>query len=69
MRFPPDTSHCRRIPIEFLVGPLDALARRDIASRAQSLIPAPETHGAPPPLPPRWVDMVQGDVSLDDLFR
>lgn len=68
MAFHPDGATCRRIPLKFLTKRLtastdreDVEGERDAPDESRALI-------GPPPLPSHWVDMLDGDVSLDTLF-
>ena len=69
MAFHPDAATCRRIPLHFITKNPATQADQDKAAAADDACEAPPVPHEPPPLPPGWVDMLHGDVSLDTLFR
>ena len=69
MRFSLDVAIYRRMPFESSFQVLGALASHDLAPEPRSVTAPPATHDARHLPAPRWFEMVQGNVSLDDLFR
>ena len=69
MRFSLDVAIYRRMPFESSFQALGGLASYDLAPEPPSVTAPPDTHDARHLPAPRWFEMVQGNVSLDDLFH
>ena len=69
MHFHRNAVICRHLPFKTDLLPPAALVARTIAPEAPPPTVRPERRVPPQSLAPRWFQMVQGDVSLNRLFR